>query len=59
VNLAIGLVTPAVGVNIFVACGIAGIDVKTISGAVVPLIIASLVVLALVTYVPFLSLALT
>ncbi|MCC8109648.1 MAG: TRAP transporter large permease [Planctomycetes bacterium] len=59
VNLAIGLVTPPVGVNLFVACGIAGIDVKTISRAVVPLIIASLVVLALVTYVPFLSLALT
>lgn len=59
VNLAIGLVTPPVGVNLFVACGIAKIDIKTISRAVVPLIIAAIVVLALVTYVPFLSLALT
>lgn len=59
VNLAIGLVTPPVGVNLFVACGIAKIDIKTISRAVIPLIIASLIVLALVTYLPFLSLALT
>lgn len=58
VNLAIGLVTPPVGVNLYVACGIAKIDLKTISKAVVPLIIASLVVLLLVTYVPQLSLAL-
>lgn len=58
VNLAIGLVTPPVGVNPYVACGIAKIDLKTISKAVVPLIIASLVVLLLVTYVPQLSLAL-
>ena len=58
VNLAIGLVTPPVGVNLYVACGIAKIDLKTISKAVVPLILASLVVLLLVTYVPQLSLAL-
>lgn len=58
VNLAIGLVTPPVGVNLYVACGIANIDLKTISKAVVPLILASLVVLLLVTYVPQLSLAL-
>ena len=58
VNLAIGLVTPPVGVNLYVACGIANIDLKTISKSVIPLIIASLVVLLLVTYVPQLSLAL-
>lgn len=58
VNLAIGLVTPPVGVNLYVACGIANIDLKAISKAVVPLILASLVVLLLVTYVPQLSLAL-
>ena len=58
VNLAIGLVTPPVGVNLYVACGIAKIDLKKISVAVVPLLVASLVVLAIVTYVPSLSLAL-
>lgn len=55
VNLAIGLVTPPVGVNLYVACGIADVDLKQISKAVIPLIVAALVVLLLVTYVPQLS----
>ena len=58
VNLAIGLVTPPVGVNLYVACGIGKIDLKRISMAVVPLLAASLIVLLLVTYVPSLSLCL-
>ena len=58
VNLAIGLVTPPVGVNLYVACGIAKVDLKAISKAVIPLIIASLIVLLLVTYIPQISLAL-
>ena len=57
-NLAIGLVTPPVGVNLYVACGIGKIDLKRISMAVVPLLAASLIVLLLVTYVPSLSLCL-
>lgn len=56
VNLAIGLYTPPVGVNLYVACGIGGVDLKEISKAAIPLIIASLVVLLLVTYIPPLSL---
>ncbi len=56
VNLAIGLVTPPVGVNLYVGCGIAKIDLKQMSMAVIPLVLASLVVLALVTYIPFISL---
>ena len=56
VNLAIGLYTPPVGVNLYVACGIGGVDLKEISKAAIPLIIASLVVLLLVTYIPQLSL---
>jgi len=55
VNLAIGLVTPPVGVNLYVACGIADVDLKQISKAVIPLILAALLVLLLVTYVPSLS----
>ena len=58
VNLAIGLVTPPVGVNLYVACGIGEVDLKTISKAALPLIFASLVVLMFVTYVPGLSLCL-
>ena len=56
VNLAIGLVTPPVGVNLYVACGIADVDLRKISVSVVPLLVASLLVLLLVTYVPSLSL---
>ncbi len=71
VNLAIGQVTPPVGVNLFVAMGLkipktvadkkAGeeyhrVTLPMISRAVVPMIIACLVVLLLVTYVPQISL---
>lgn len=56
VNLAIGLFTPPVGVNLYVACGIAKCNLKQISMAVMPLIIASLIVLLLVTYIPAISL---
>ena len=56
VNLAIGLVTPPVGVNLYVACGIANCSLKEISVAVLPLIAASLIVLLLITYIPAISL---
>ena len=55
VNLAIGLFTPPVGVNLYVACGVAKVDLKQISRAVVPLLIAALIVLLIITYIPFLS----
>ncbi len=57
VNLAIGLFTPPVGVNLYVACGVADVNLKDISKAVVPLLIASIIVLLIVTYVPAVSLA--
>ena len=57
-NLAIGMVTPPMGVNLYVGAGIAGIDLKTISKAVMPFIIASLLVLLLITYVPQVTLML-
>lgn len=56
VNLAIGLVTPPVGVNLYVACGIGNIDLKAISKACLPLIAVAMIALLLVTYVPSLSL---
>ena len=55
VNLAIGLFTPPVGVNLYVACGVANVDLKRISKAVVPLLIASLIVLLIITYIPGIS----
>ena len=55
VNLAIGLFTPPVGVNLYVACGVAKVNLKQISRAVVPLLIASIIVLLIVTYIPGIS----
>ncbi|MDC7288612.1 TRAP transporter large permease [Blautia schinkii] len=56
VNLAIGLFTPPVGVNLYVACGVGNVNLKQISKAVIPLIIAALIVLLLITYIPKISL---
>jgi len=55
VNLAIGLFTPPVGVNLYVACGIGDIKIEEISKGIVPCLIAELAVLLLVTYVPGIS----
>ncbi|MFH5834642.1 TRAP transporter large permease [Proteiniclasticum sp. C24MP] len=59
VNLAIGLVTPPVGVNLYVACGIGEVNLSKISKAAMPLIIMALIVLLIVTYIPEVSLFLT
>ncbi len=55
VNLAIGLYTPPVGVNLYVACGVANVNLKQITKAIIPLLIASLIVLLLITYIPAIS----
>ena len=55
VNLAIGLFTPPVGVNLYVACGVANVNLKQISKAVVPLLVAALIVLLIITYIPGIS----
>ena len=63
VNLAIGQVTPPVGVNLFVAISIKikkGLEVslQQISKAVVPMIAACIIVLLMVTYIPQISVCL-
>ena len=58
VNLAIGLVTPPVGVNLYVGCGISKISLKEMSKSVLPFIAASIVALLLTTYLPFISMTL-
>ena len=65
VNLAIGQVTPPVGVNLFVAIGVSDklkgikdttrVTIETISKAVWPMILACVITLLVVTYVPFFS----
>ncbi len=56
-NLAIGLYTPPVGGTLFVAARIGGVGVGAISRALIPLFGASLLVLALVTYIDALAMA--
>lgn len=56
VNLAIGLFTPPVGVNLYVACGIGSIKIEEISKGIIPCLIAELLILLLVTYIPGISL---
>ncbi|MEV4729705.1 TRAP transporter large permease [Saccharopolyspora sp. NPDC049426] len=55
VNLALGLVTPPVGVNLFVAAGIAKIPLTEVLKGMRPFFIAGLAVVLLVAYVPALS----
>ena len=55
VNLAIGLFTPPVGVNLYVACGIGDIKIEEITKGVIPCLVAELAVLLLVTYIPGIS----
>ncbi len=51
-NLVIGLNTPPVGVCLFIASGIGKVSIMDISKALLPFLAASFAVLALVTYVP-------
>lgn len=55
-NLAIGMVTPPMGINIFVASSMTGLPVFTIARATVPFLVAFLIVLVLITFVPELTL---
>ena len=52
VNLALGLITPPVGVNLFTGCGVAGITLNEMVKKIWPFVIAVLIVLLIVTYVP-------
>lgn len=56
VNLAVGMTTPPVGVNLFVACQIAGLRIEHIMKSMLPFYAALLTALAIITYVPGLSL---
>ena len=58
VNLVIGMCTPPVGVNLFVAARIGGIKIESMFRWLIPCIGVLLVVLLLVTYIPGLSLGL-
>lgn len=51
-NLSIGLITPPVGILLFVVCGITGYPFSLVTRWAMPFLGANLATLALVTYVP-------
>lgn len=57
VNLAIGMVTPPVGVNLFVGSRVGETTLEKAAAGAIPFIVAMLAMLLLITYVPWLSLA--
>jgi C4-dicarboxylate transporter DctM subunit len=56
VNLSIGFVTPPVGTNLFVACGMFHIPITTMTKYTMPFIFAFGIALVLVTFIPAISL---
>ncbi len=58
VNLAIGFVTPPMGVNLFVASSLTDIPVTEIAKKAVPFIVAFIIALMLITFIPGISLLL-
>ena len=58
VNLAMGMITPPFGVNLFAACTVARISLDRIVGHLLPFVGVILVCLLIITYVPSLSLGL-
>jgi len=55
VNMEIGMITPPVGLNLFVTAGITGMSLMRVVKAALPWLMILLVFLIIVTYVPFVS----
>ena len=58
VNLALGLITPPFGVNLFAACTVAKISLDQIVKHLLPFVLVIIGCLMLITYIPSISLAL-
>ncbi|WP_341685563.1 TRAP transporter large permease subunit [Limnohabitans sp.] len=58
VNMEIGMVTPPVGLNLFVTSGVTGMSLMEVTRAALPWLSVLLVFLVIITYVPAISLAL-
>ncbi|MFW5833908.1 MAG: TRAP transporter large permease [Pseudomonadota bacterium] len=58
INLATGMITPPVGVNLFAACQVARLPIERIIPALLPLFAVMIACVFLVTYVPAISIGL-
>ena len=56
INLAIGMVTPPVAINLFVASSISGLSINKIAREAIPFIVAFLIGLAFIVLIPEISL---
>lgn len=56
VNLALGMITPPFGVNLFAACTVAKISLDQIVRELIPFVLAILMFLMIITYIPQISL---
>jgi C4-dicarboxylate transporter DctM subunit len=52
VNMTFGLLTPPLGVHLFVACGIAKIKFDVICREILPFLVLAVIVIFIVTYIP-------
>ncbi|WP_375342069.1 TRAP transporter large permease subunit [Yoonia tamlensis] len=55
VNMEIGMITPPVGLNLFVTSGVAGMPVMAVVRAALPFLAVLFVFLIMVTYIPWIS----
>ena len=56
VNLAMGMITPPFGVNLFAACQVAGLSLEQIIGRLIPFVLVVFACLMVITYVPAVTL---
>jgi C4-dicarboxylate transporter DctM subunit len=55
VNMEIGMITPPVGLNLFVTSGVAGMPIMRVVRASLPFLAVLFVFLIMITYIPILS----
>ena len=58
VNLAIGFITPPLGINLFVSARVGSEPLETVTKGIVPFIIAMIICLLLITFIPQISMVL-
>lgn len=58
VNLAIGFITPPLGINLFVAARVGNEPLGTVTDGIIPFILAMIFCLILITYIPAISMTL-
>ncbi len=55
-NMEVGMITPPVGLNLYVASGLSGMRLEDVTKAALPWMLVMIVALVLVTYIPWISL---